>query len=175
MILFQIGQEVCVHVSKNAPSFVKGKVIMIDIGEHKLVIKPQNSGSPEMRVDMDDVIEINGITKSRPVYYQPRLSDAEWALGTLRSYEVYRNHKNCKEDYPDSIIDRFIGSDIENHQYVDDLDYRNTEYFVDVPNPDDSGDSTNVFSTYCEDEARVFAQVHFLANEFGFINLISQS
>jgi hypothetical protein len=174
MDLFQLGQEVTVYYAEDK-TYVEGFIKLIDENENKLLIKPVKAEHPIRKADMDDVVSINDIPRARPVYYQPRLSDEEWATGKLSSFEVYRHYEHCKEDYPDNIIDRYVGSEIENHSYVDDEDYRSQEFFVDMPNHDDSGDSSNMYATFCEEDARVFAQVHFGADENGFINILSNS
>ena len=170
--LFQVGQEVVILSEVNI--IFSGKIIQFLSG-NKVVVKPSKRGFETQTFDMDNIIQINGISRPIIPYFQPRLTDEQWETGELSSFDVYRHFKHCKEDYPDVIIDTFVGSQIEDHTFVDDIDYRSTEHFVDMPNHDNNGDSSNLYQTFSEIDAKVFAQVHFGADVNGMICILSQS
>lgn len=172
MNLFQNDQEVTVLLPETK-QLAMGTIVDSTLGENKLLIKVKGK---KMTVDQDDVIQVDGFPRKKPVYFQPRLTDEEMAEADFNSFDVYRHFENAKEDFPDSVIDRYEGSDIEDHQYVDDNDGRSTNYYVDVPNPDVDGDDfKNVYQCFDRDEAILYARLNWGADENGMISIISQS
>lgn len=173
MELFQVGQEIVAVTDRVKMLILSGKIVEMEVGELNLKVKVK--GGKIMDVSQDDVVEINSIPRPLVPYYQPRLSDEAMHESGLFSFDVYRHFVNCKEDFPDAVIDVYTGSDIEEHNFVDDADGRSGEHFVDMPNHDDSGDNSNLFITFSESDALVFARVHFQADVNGMICILSNS
>lgn len=168
MDLFQKGQEI------QAKGFYgEGIITNPNLGENILEVDFKGKKRP---VDKDEVTSIDRIPRKRPVYYQPRLTEDEYLEHGINTYDVYRHIENAKEDFPDHIIDQFRGSEIMNHNYIDDEDGRSRTYYVDVPNPDlveGADDFTNVYTCFDREEAILFARLNYNADENGRISLIS--
>jgi len=116
--------------------------------------------------------------KTNVIYYQPVLSKEEWEKGIIPSFGVYRELKNAKEDFPKHQISAYSGDDIEDPQFIDDLDGRTPTYYVDVPPSDltaDEGSWVNVETFKTRPEAIAFAQEKYNADENGMVSLISVS
>jgi len=56
------------------------------------------------------------------VYYQPIMTDAQWnEHRDFNSFDVYRSFHKAKADFPDCEIGAYSGDDIEDPNYVDDI------------------------------------------------------
>jgi hypothetical protein len=150
--------------------------------EHTLTMKvvasfTQNEENDKQKgnvvtINRNEVYLLGGKPRSRATYYQPVLKDEEWGE-VLHSFEVYRDFKNAKHDFPDRVIDIYTGNEIENPTYVDDDDERNTLYEVSVPTKYNI-DNNVFFSSYDKEEVLLFAQLYLGADERGNVNCISE-
>jgi hypothetical protein len=161
----------------------QGIIVDDDPKEHTLTMQvvasyTQNEKNEELKgkevtINRNEVYLLGGKPRSRATYYQPRLENDEWGV-LLHSFEVYRDYKNAKSDFPDRVIDIYTGNDIENPTYVDDDGgYNNTLYEVSVPAKYNT-DSKIFFSSYDKEEAVLFAQLYLGADEHGNLNCISK-
>ena len=106
------------------------------------------------------------------IIFQPVLTVEEWESGDLFSFMVYRKYENAREDYPNHTIAAYDISEIVDPTFVDDEDERTEDFVVDIPNSDGSWTDVATFKT--REEAILFAQIEFGADEDGNINLISE-
>lgn len=104
------------------------------------------------------------------VYYQPILNKEEWEEGILNSFDVYREYRNAKEDFPNHIIAAYSGDDIEEPSFID--DERSITFYVDIPQLD-SEEWLNVETFKTRHEAIEFAKERFGADENGMVRLVS--
>jgi hypothetical protein len=123
--------------------------------------------------NLDDIVEVNGHRRPKPVYYQPRWTQEELDEAEFNSNFVYREYRNAKEDYPDHVIDEFRGGEIEDPEFIDDLDDRTPTFAVDLPQGH-TEEWTNVYTTHHKPDAIVYAQYYYGADENGMVTLISQ-
>ena len=118
--------------------------------------------------------------KNKTVFYQPNLTDTEFASGSLASFMVYREYANAKADYPNNEILAYTADDIEEPTFVDDEDFTQiNEFYVDIPQL--KGDGTpsdemrNVATFKTKEEAIEYAKLNFGADENGLISIVNQS
>lgn len=169
MELFKNDREIGIWQNE----VIIGLIIDDTLPENKVLVKINGM---EITIDKDEIIQVDGYPRKKPVYFQPRLTQEEMDETGVSSFDVYRHFENAKGDFPDSVIDRYEGSDIEDHSYIDDADGRSTTYYVDVPNPNEGGDEfTNIYTCFDKDEAILFARINYNADENGLISLISES
>jgi hypothetical protein len=110
----------------------------------------------------------------KTVFYQPILTDTEFAQQELASFMVYRSFENAKKDFPDKTIGAFTEDEIEEPTFIDDEDDRTPTYYVDIPQADKE-EWYNVDSFKSKQEALAFAKEKFGADENGMISLLSRS
>ncbi len=113
------------------------------------------------------------------IYYQPILTPQEWESGVLNSFDVYRELKNAKGDFPKHTIAAYEDGDIEEPRFIDDLDERTITFYVDIPKVDGDGKPSQEWYTVesfrTKQDAIDFAKEHFGADDNGMVSLISQS
>lgn len=110
---------------------------------------------------------------SKQVYYQPILTQEEWESGVLSSFEVYRDLKNAKMDFPKHQIAVYIEGEIQDPTIIDDEDCRTTTFVVDIPNKY-SAEWINIEEFKTREAAIAFVQQRFGADENGMVSLISE-
>jgi hypothetical protein len=173
MDFLELGMEiVAVKGGKNG-TMSSGEIVGFPSDDrNKVTIKVNRR---KVNVDKDDIVEVDGHERKRPTYYQPRLNDEEFEKHDLTSSDVYREFDNAREEFPNTIIDKFVGSEIENHTFVDDENHETPTYYVDVPKLSDFQEFINIYSTHHRPDALLFARLFLHADENGMISLISQS
>lgn len=166
--LISVGDTVKFHQAENEYE------VLALLADNKLKLVADKF---ECIIDIDDITQVNGFRKTRPTYYQPRLTVEQFEEeGQIASFDVYRNYENAYMDFPDTIIDVYHGSDIECHTFIDDESGESPTYYVDVPNPYDGGDEfTNLYTSHDKSDCILFAQLHFHADVNGMISMISES
>lgn len=166
------GQEV---VAIKDGKITQGKFIQYKPSNEPYKLNLNCKGSI-VEIDADDIVEVEGFKRPQPVYFQPRWTQEELDEAGFHSSDVYRSFDNAKIDYPDHVIDKFQGSDIEEHSMIDDGNGSSETFYVDVPNYNTSKDEyLNIYTTHHRPDALLYAHLIFHADENGMISIISHS
>jgi hypothetical protein len=178
MDFLELGMEVtAIYKSNGIDTFVEGVVTNLPSAyPHKAIIKAKKS--IEVEVLRDNIVMVNGYSRVRPTYYQPRLTEEEWEAEELDSHQVYRDLRNLIADYPERGVFIMEGGEVEDFECVDDEEGITQTYYVDVPNPkypSQEDEFTNVYTTNHKPDAILYAQLFYNADENGRVSLISGS